>query len=288
MEQKINFSIIIPIYNEAASLLAVINRIKKAAKETGGEYEIIAINDGSSDNSAKVLQQINDLQIIEHKKNKGYGASLKTGIRNARYDWILIIDADSTYPPEVIPDLVRTAKDYDMVVGARVKKENAIPPERKHAKKFINWYAGYLAGKKIPDLNSGLRIFRKDIALKYWELFPERFSFTSTITMVCLTHGYEVKFLPIDYHTRTGQSSLKAKDFFVFLKLISKLSLFFKPIKVFAPLSLALLLAAALLPIFYLSGIVDTFYDTTFIVLVATALQTFFFGLLAEIVIHSK
>ena len=175
-----------------------------------------------------------------------------------------------------------------MVVGSREKKGNAIPFERRYAKKFLNKFASYLAGKKIPDLNSGLRIFRKSIVFEYWKLFPEKFSFTSTITMVCLSHGYQTKFVPIEYHKRKGKSSIKPSDFFNFLKLVTKLSLFFKPFKVFMPIAMMILLLALSLPFLYFYGYTENFLYTTFIVLCATALQTFFFGLLAEIVIHNK
>ncbi len=180
------------------------------------------------------------------------------------------------------------AAGYDLVTGSRETKNSAIPLERKHAKKFLNRFASYLAGEKIPDLNSGLRIFKKEIVLKYWELFPEKFSFTSTLTMICLTRGYETKFIPIDYYKRKGKSSLRSMDFFNFLKLVMKLSLFFKPIKVFTPISAAILAGALLVAALYFTGITPKFFDATFIVLVATALQTFFFGLLAEIIIHNK
>ncbi len=283
-----NLSIIIPVYNEENAVLGVIEKIKKIVSDMNIEYEIIAVNDGSSDESKKVLEQIGDIKVINHSPNRGYGASLKTGIKQSKYDWILITDADGTYPVEEIPALFNNLDNYDMVVGSREKKGNAIPFERKYAKKFLNKFASYLVGKKIPDLNSGLRIFKKEIALKYWNLFPERFSFTSTITMACLAHGHSTIFIPIEYHKRTGKSSIKPSDFFNFLRLVTKLSLYFKPFKVFAPLSLLILSLALSLPILYFLGFTDRFLDTTFIVLCSTALQTFFFGLLAEIIIHNR
>ncbi|MFH1610424.1 MAG: hypothetical protein ABIA91_00875, partial [Patescibacteria group bacterium] len=160
--------------------------------------------------------------------------------------------------------------------------------QRKHAKIFLNKFASYLSGQKIPDLNSGMRIFKKEIVFKYWELFPNKFSFTSTLTMICLTHGYDTVFVPIDYYKREGKSSIKPFDFINFLKLITKLSLFFKPLKVFLPISIFLLFLALLLIVALFVNLTSRFFDTTFIILCATALQTFFFGLLAEIIIHNK
>ncbi|MDD5031495.1 MAG: glycosyltransferase family 2 protein [Patescibacteria group bacterium] len=285
---KIKCSIIIPVYNEEGAVLGVIEEVKAVVVGLGIEYEIIAVNDCSKDGSGKIIDQIDGIKVIHHTVNKGYGASLKTGIKESKYDWIIISDADGTYPIKEIPNLVKYIDEYDLVVGARVKEGSAIPFERKFAKKFLNSFAGYLAGRKIPDLNSGLRIFNKNIVYKYWGLFPERFSFTSTLTMISLTRGYETKFVPIGYDKREGKSSIKPADFFKFLRLVLKLSLFFRPLKVFFPISLMILLLAALIPVLFFVGVTDLFLDTTFIVLCATALQTFFFGLLAEIVIYNK
>lgn len=291
MENNLQISIVIPVYNEELVLKETLEQIKEVMANTSVAHEIIAVNDGSKDNSGEILKNTSGIIALNHIQNKGYGASLKTGIKKSRYEKILIIDADGTYPIKSIPEMLKYAENFDQVIGARglIKNgENAIPSERKMAKKFLNRFAGYLVGQKVPDLNSGFRIFRKDIVYQYWELFPNRFSFSSTLTMTFLSHGFETKFFPIEYYKRVGQSSIKATDFFNFLKLVTKLSLFFKPIKVFTPLSLLLFSFALLIPILFLEGITQKFLDTTFIVLCATALQTFFFGLLAEIVIHNK
>lgn len=281
-----NLSIIIPVYNEEKMIEQTIQGLKKELSRLDLSYEIIIVNDDSTDKTKEILEKIEGIKLINHLENQGYGAALKTGIKNSNYGWILIIDADGTYPIHSIPEFIKETDKYDHVTGFRNPK--MIPLERRHAKKFLNKFASYLAGKKIPDINSGLRVFKKGIVLKYWELFPDRFSFTSTLTMLCLTHGYETKFIPIDYYKRKGKSSLKPIDFLNFLKLVFKLSLFFKPIKVFTPISAMILLAAIFIAAAFFLGIISKFFDTTFIVLCATALQTFFFGLLAEIIIHNK
>ncbi|TSD02423.1 MAG: glycosyl transferase family protein [Parcubacteria group bacterium Athens0714_24] len=286
--EKIKLSIVVPVYNEEEIIIQVINDLKKALSQLNLEYEIIAVNDGSSDKSGEILETIREIKIINHPYNRGYGASLKTGIKNSKYDWILIIDADGTYPTESISKLIEKTREYDLVIGSREGKNVAIPIERKYAKRFLNKFASYLAGRKIPDLNSGLRLFRKDIVFKYWDLFPDRFSFTSTLTMVCLTHGYETAFVPISYNKRSGKSSLRPTAFFSFLKLVIKLSLFFRPIRVFGPISLFILMGAVFVAVAFFIGITPKFLDTTFVVLCATALQTFFFGLLAEIIAYNK
>lgn len=283
-----NFSIIIPVYNEEEALSGVLSSLAETLNPLGIVYEIIAVNDCSIDQSEEILKNFPLVKTINHTRNKGYGASLKTGIKNSLYDWVMIIDGDGTYPVDVLPNMIKETEKYDMIIGSRDKNSEGIHLSRKHSKIFLNCFAGYLTGKKIPDLNSGMRIFKKEIALKYWELFPNRFSFSTTLTMVSLSHGYETRFFPISYYKRKGQSSIRPTDFLSFLKLVVKLSLFFRPIKVFGPLSLAIFFMAIIILGSFLLGITNKFLDTTFVTLVALAIQTFFFGLLAEIVIHNR
>ncbi len=288
-----SFSIIIPVYNEVETIENTVSKITETLEpKFSGNYEIILVNDYSIDGSDKILEKISNSSsqttVLHHPKNRGYGASLKTGIRHSNYDWIIITDGDGTYPVQSIPEFVKHSDDYDLITGHRKINGKGIPLERRFAKNILNKFASYLAGSKIPDLNCGLRMFKKDIALKYWNLFPERFSFTSTLTMICLSHGYPTKFIPIEYYKRKGKSSIKAVDFVNFMKLITKLSLFFKPIKVFLPISLTIFSVAILFSFLFLVNIIPTFFDTTIMILFATALQTLFFGLLAEIIIYNK
>lgn len=287
-KNNFKFSIIIPVYNEEEAIAGVLSDLTDTMNPLGIIYEIIAVNDCSTDRSADILKDFPSVKTISHILNKGYGASLKTGIKNSLHDWIMIIDGDGTYPVDVLPSMLKEAESYDMIIGARNKNSESIPSERRFAKKFLNRFAGYLTGKHIPDLNSGMRIFKKDIVLKYWELFPDRFSFSTTLTIISLSHGYETKFFPIAYYKRKGKSSIRPTDFFNFLKLVTKLSLFFRPIKVFGPLSFFIFIIALAILGSFLFGITEKFLDTTFVTLIALAIQTFFFGLLAEIVIHNK
>lgn len=291
MENKLGISIVVPVYNEEKTLENVINSLKSEAVKMNADCEIVAIDDGSTDTSLKILEKFSEtpgIKIINHGRNKGYGASLKSGIKNSAYNLVAIIDSDGTYPASLLPEMAAAMKNMDMVIGARNERSAGIQPERRHAKIFLNRLASYLAGKHIPDLNSGMRIFKKDMVLKHWDLFPDRFSFSSTLTMIGATRGYETGFMPIDYHKRMGKSSIKALNFFGFIKLVVKLSLFFRPIKIFAPLSLFIFVIAMGILSAFLFGITEKFFDTTFVVLVSLAIQTFFFGLLAEIVTYNK
>jgi glycosyltransferase involved in cell wall biosynthesis len=278
-----NVSIVIPAYNEEKGILGTIDGVVEAIKPLSIEYELIVVNDGSTDKTAKIVENKN-VNIINHKENKGYGASIKTGIRCSQYENILIIDADGTYPPKHIPDLLELAINYDMVVGARVSSNVKIPLVRKPAKWFITKLASYLTGTKIPDLNSGLRVMRKEVVEKYIRILPDGFSFTSTITLAMLTNGYIVKYVPINYFRRQGKSKIKPiQDTLNFIQLIIRTVLYFNPLKVFVPLSLFLVLLAffVLLGSLLLTG---KAMDVTFGVILMTAVMVMVIGMLADLI----
>jgi len=285
--QNFKLSIIIPAYNEKESIEKVINELKEI---TNQEYEIIVVNDGSTDQTEKILGNIENIKLINHPKNRGYGAALKSGIKKAQGEYILIIDGDGTYPVNEIPKLLKYVNNYDMVSGMRKGKNFDARwfYSQRLAKFILKKIAGYVTKTKIPDINCGLRIFKKEVIEKYWDLYPQGFSFTTTSLVAFLANDYQVKFISIDYHGRKGKSTLKPfKSFIGFISLILKLSLFFKPIKVFLPLGIFIFLIAIGITIY---GFVwkNIFYDTSVILLSATALQTFFFGLLAEIIVHNR
>ncbi len=232
-------SIIIPIYNEEKSAASTIERVKKTIGKQS--HEIIAVNDGSTDNTRKILSTISGIRIINHPYNIGYGAALKTGIKNAKGEIIAMLDADGTYPVESLPELISHCDEYDMVVGARSGKN--VPFMRKPAKWILGSLANTLTGRKIPDLNSGFRIFKKDIAMQFMHLYPAKFSFTTTITLAFLTNSYTVKFVPIEYYKREGKSTIKPlQDFLGFLTLIVRIVMYFEPLKFFLIPSMILLL----------------------------------------------
>ena len=275
-------SIIVPIYNEQYSVENTLSRIKKVMK--GRKYESIDVNDCSTDRSSEIFQWIKGIKVVNHMRNKGYGAILKSGIREASGDWIMITDADGTYPIEEMPKLCDLSSKYDMVIGAR-RMSGHVPFLRRPAKWVLKKLASFVAGYRIPDLNSGLRIFRKDACMKFWHLYPAGFSFTSTITVGFLTHDYDVKFIPIDYFTRKGKSKIHPiNDFIGFNKLILKLALFFRPLKIFIPLSSCVFLFG--LGIFIYGIYLNVFFEQTFIMVTLSAFQIFVFGLIAEMIVR--
>ena len=231
-------TVLVPAYNEQNGIERVVEWIREALGPSGLEYEVLVVDDGSADRTAELAERIG-ARVLRHGGNRGYGEALKTGIRHAAYEWIAIIDADGSYPAEQIPELAARLARADMVVGARTRAGAAIPLIRRPAKMFLTWLASYLTDTKIPDLNSGLRLFRRSLALEFVHILPSGFSFTTTITMAALNNGYIVEYVPIDYLKRQGSSKIRPiRDTLNFLMLILRMTLLFRPMRIFLPMCL--------------------------------------------------
>jgi glycosyltransferase involved in cell wall biosynthesis len=282
------FSVVIPAYNEENGISPVLDHIGDILAQSPWPHELIVVDDGSHDQTAAIIRQRDDVTLVSHPVNKGYGAALKTGIRRARYDVVCITDADGTYPNERIFDLLERlhATNSDMVVGARTGAQVAIPRLRRPAKWAVGQLANFVCGQRIPDINSGLRLMRRDAVLPFWNLLPDGFSFTTTITLCMLTSNYLVEYVPVNYHARIGASKIKPfRDTLNFIKLILRIGLYFVPLKIFLPLSgvlFVLAVAWGLLTHFMLGQLADV----STIVLFMTSIQIAALGLLAELINH--
>ena len=248
MKQVTPFTVVIPAYNEEAGIQPVIHSIREAL--AAYEYQLLVVDDGSEDQTAKLAREAG-AEVLSQPMNRGYGASLKTGIRSASHDRIVIIDADGTYPATAIPDLVAGLDEYEMVVGARIGANTNVPFVRRPAKWVLRHLASYLAGRRIPDLNSGLRAMRRDLVARYTHLLPSGFSFTTTITLAALCRDHLVKYETIDYHARVGKSKIRPYHAFEFLILILRTIVYFNPLKVFLPIGAVLVF----------TGLLKTIYD---------------------------
>jgi len=235
-------SIVIPAYNEEEAIGLDIDDIKETMDKTDYEYEIIVVDDGSTDKTIDIVKT-KGVRVFQHRKNRGGGAARETGIKNAKYDIIVITDADRTYPVKDIPRLLEFIPEYDMVVGARIKEAGTLPLLRKPAKWFIRKLACFITGEKIPDLNSGLRVFKKKIVMKFFNLLPSGHSWVSTITLAFLSNDYDVKYIPIDYYKRKGKSTFHPlRDTWAYMTLVVRTIMFFNPIKFFFPVTIIILL----------------------------------------------
>lgn len=284
-EHPAAISIIIPAYNEERGLPAVLEQLSNLFAAHPA-CEIIVVDDGSTDNTAAAARQFPHVHVIVHRVNRGYGAALKSGIRHASSDIICITDADGTYPNERLPELVSTLleKEYDMVVGSRTGEHVRIPLQRKPAKWALNKLANFVASEPIPDLNSGLRVFRRSVVLRFFSILPDGFSFTTTITLGMLTNNYLVDYIPINYHARIGQSKIRPiRDTLNFTQLVLRIALYFAPLKIFVPLSLFFLVAAVIWAIFSLF-IFKELADVSTVVLAMAGIQVGLLGLIAELI----
>ena len=233
-----SISIVIPTFNEEDGIGPQIETIRQALQSYHGQFEILVIDDGSTDKTAAKAREA-DARVLCHPTNRGYGAALKTGIRLAEHDIIVITDADGTYPADQIPNIVAQLEHADMVVGARVGSTVHIPLIRQPAKWVLRKLAEHIAGQRIPDLNSGLRAFRRKVITQYYSVLSNRFSFTTTSTLALLGDDYQVVYHPIDYYKRTGKSKIRPKHFMEFMILVLRMAMLFQPLKVFIPLACA-------------------------------------------------
>lgn len=285
-------SVIIPAFDEELSISSTVHAVRKMMDSSGIQGEIVVVDDGSGDSTGRLAVEAG-ARVITHTKNRGYGASLKTGITNSIHDTIAITDADGTYPTERLPDLLEALEGADMVVGARTGDNVSIPWARKPAKWALRKLAAHLTGTKIPDLNSGLRVFPKALAMRYLHLLPSGFSFTTTITVASLCDDLEVKYVPIDYHPRTGSSKIRPGHFANFLMLVLRLTVLFRPLKVFVPASMfCLVMGLVKLMLDIVIALKDTgltlellrypIISTTSVIFLVSSLQILLVGMVAE------
>lgn len=283
-------SVVLPVYNESDCIIETIDNVESVLTKANMDFEIIVVDDGSTDNSADLASQKN-VKVLRHRKNFGVGAARKTGIKAAKGSLIFMTDVDGTYPIDEMPRFIKhlLEKDVDMVVGARKGKNVVFEwPHRSIPKFFIRALASYISQSWIPDLNSGFRVFKKDFSLQYFYLLPDSHSWVSTITIAFLTNNQSVAYLNIDYFKRKGgrSSFSPLRDTYNYVSLVIRTSMYFKPLRLFIPTSISLLTISVIKSIYdwqvYRSiGSVDVmlFLGGLFVILI---------GLLADLVVVSS
>lgn len=235
-----SLSIVIPAFNEEGAVQQTIEDVRREMDATGVPYEVIVIDDGSEDRTLDIARATGAI-VDTNQVNTGYGASLKRGIKHAQYEYVAIIDADGTYPARYLPAMLEMCRNQDMVVGDRGAAMRNVPWIRKPAKFILNNFASFLAERKLNDLNSGLRVFRKSELVPFIPLLPQKFSFTTTITLCMACNGKRMVYTPIQYGKRVGKSKIRPVDFINFLILVLRMTTLFNPLRVFIPLGLALM-----------------------------------------------
>jgi glycosyltransferase involved in cell wall biosynthesis len=282
MSQSI--SIVIPAYNEGNGIADTLSELKTMLSVNDIDAEIIVVDDGSADDTAKIALQ-SGARVLRHFSNRGYGASLKTGIPAASNRIVAMTDADGTYPFRYIPEMLKELNNADMVVGARTGANVHIPWVRRPAKWVLNKLANYVTNHKIPDLNSGLRVFRKDTVIHYFPILPDQFSWTTTITLALLSDNYAIKYIPIDYRERVGKSKIVPWDAASFTVLILRMAVLFRPLRVFLPLALLAFSYSFIKAVFDLFVIGDRMISASAMMMASSGLIILLMGMVADALI---
>lgn len=247
----IDVTVVLPCYNEVGHVVEELDRITEALDASGLTYDLDVYDDMSTDGTRELLADIAAkgtyprLRYFPRQRNGGSGTIRRIGTQDARAELVAWTDADMTYPNERIPEMVRMLQEdssFDHLVGARTTEEGSHKLLRVPAKFVIRKVAEVLTGTKIPDLNSGLRVFRRSVSLPYLRLLPPGFSCVTTITVSFLANQHEVRYLPIDYAKRAGKSKFKfVKDAYKYILQVLRMVMYFNPIKVLMPLALGVM-----------------------------------------------
>ncbi|HNX96807.1 MAG TPA: glycosyltransferase family 2 protein [Candidatus Aminicenantes bacterium] len=281
-EANAMLTVVVPAYNEEDAIAPALRGLLPLAAQHN--WAVLVVNDGSIDRTGETAAAIPGVKTISHTVNRGYGAALKTGIINARTPWVALFDADGQHDPADLERLVEAAAGFDMIVGQRGRNSHQ-EWVRKPGKWLLSKAANFLTGRKIPDLNSGLRVIRRDIIRDLLHLMPDGFSFSTTSTVAFLNLGFDVGYLPIRTRKRVGKSQVKQlKHGSNTILLIIRLILLFNPLKVFLPACLFLFASGTAYEILY--GILWSprhvrLIPGAFFALV-TAILVFFMGLLVD------
>lgn len=276
-------SIVLPAYNEEEAIAKVMDDVKKAMDTTSHVYEIVVVNDNSTDRTAEIAAS-KGAKVVHKLSRGGSGASRRTGILNSDGEIIVMLDADGTYEASDIPKMLSFFPQYDQVNGARTSEQGTLKLLRTPAKWFIRKLACYLTSTNIPDLNTGLKAFKKDIMMKYLWVLPDGFSCVTTMTLAFLANGYAVKYIPSQYHKRIGISKFHPiKDTANYAQTVIRMVMYFKPLQVFLPLSLFLFLFAILKSV--LSLVYTGTLQESDIIIFMTAIMTLSLGLIADLIV---
>jgi glycosyltransferase involved in cell wall biosynthesis len=268
-------SVIVPAFNEALSIATLVAALRAAA----AWHEVLVVDDGSSDDTGR-LAATADARVIRHPYNKGNGAAVKTGLRQATGEFVLIVDADGQHGPDDAMRLVGELQEYDLVVGARSAASQA-NASRRMGNALLNWLASYLTGRPVPDLTSGFRAARRACMLEFIHLFPNGFSTPTTSTLAFLKAGYSVQFVPIEAAARQGQSKIRlgrdgARFFLILLKVIT----IFSPLRIFIPVTLTTFTVGAAYAVWTIAT--QSHVTNSSVLLILLSVVMFLIGLVSE------
>jgi len=278
MKQRTSISIIVPAYNEEDAIRFSLDKFIAGGYHE--KYEVIYINDGSTDRTKEIIQEY-PVKLYNHNMNKGYGAALKTGIRKATGDKVVILDSDGQHDPSYLNQLIDMLEDYDMVIGER--DDDSFQVKRRQSGKHIIKKVGeYLVEQKLPDYNSGFRGFDRKLILEMLHMMPNGFSLSTTSTLAFLKEGYTIGTFPISVTERIGRKSnvKMVKDGSKTILLLFRIIMLFNPLKIFFPFSLVM---SALGLAWGISGyFISGRLPNSAVLILVFGMIMFFIGLLAD------
>jgi glycosyltransferase involved in cell wall biosynthesis len=283
-------TVLLPAFNESLAIARVLDEIVDALSQEELRFEVLVVDDGSTDDTAEQAQQYAQdcwrcpVRVIRCPENRGAGAARKVGVREARGEIVVMLDADGTYPAASICELLRWFPAYDQVNGARTSEQGTHRWLRRPAKWFIRKLACYLTGQNIPDLNTGLKAFKREKMLPWLWVVPDGFSCVTTMTLAFLTNGHAVKYVPTEYRRRIGRSKFHPlKDTAAYLSTVLRIVLYFRPLKIFLPLAV-LMTAAGIGKSVWSFAATGSMQESDILVMVA-GFMTGMLGLLAEVIV---
>jgi glycosyltransferase involved in cell wall biosynthesis len=287
---QVKLTVLLPAYNEELAIGRVLAEVVEALADVDLAYEILVVDDASTDGTAELAEQFAQecwqcpVRVIRCPENRGAGAARKVGVREARGEIVVMLDADGSYPAHCIREILAHFPAYDQVNGARTSEQGTLPWLRRPAKWFIRSLACYLTGCRIPDLNTGLKAFKRDAMLPWLWVVPDGFSCVTTMTLAFLTNGHAVKYVNVPYRPRIGTSKFHPiKDTWAYLATVLRMVLYFRPLKIFLPLAGLLMLAGVLKSLWSFHG-TGSMQESDVVVFVA-GFMTAMLGLLAEVIV---
>lgn len=284
---QVDLSVVLPAFNEAPALEGVVREIRAALGDWHGTWEILVIDDASTDGTAQRALRAG-VRVVQRVENGGYGAAVRRGIVEARGRIVALMDADGSYPPGHLPELLAHIGDYDQINGARSREPGGWRLLRVAAKWFVRKLAERISGKRIPDLNTGMKVFKRDLMLRYLWVLPDGFSCSTSMTLAFLCNDHPVKYVPVAYRKRNGKSKFHpVQDGCGYCFTVLRIMTYFRPLRVFAPLALLVGAVAAAKALYDLAVYPTGIHDSD-VILAVTALMILVIGLLADLIVAQR
>ena len=285
---ELDLTVLLPSYNEEEAIGPVIREIRDALSQWPGTYEILVVDDASTDQTAQ-RAVAEGVRVLRRPENGGSGASRKTGTRAAKGRIVAMLDADGTYVAGDLPQLLSYFPDYDQVNGARTSEQGTHKALRFGAKLIIRKLAEFISGKRIPDLNTGMKLYKRDLMLQYLWCMPDGFSCVTSMTLAFLCNGHPVKYVSVDYRKRIGTSKFHpVKDAAKYFATMLRIIMYFRPLRVFWPLSLFVMLLTLISASYHTWNKGRLALEDADVILAVTSLMVLVIGLLADLIVAQR